>query len=76
MDKQLESMDRQIEEYMDSHGLSAVIESISRICYGKSEHLVSNWQDWAAAKEWERFGTKVERLASEAAFKGPGVPHQ
>lgn len=54
----------QIEEYMDAHSAEDVLGILIDICYGKAEHLRVNWQDEAAAREWEKAAKVIERAAS------------
>lgn len=47
-----------------------VFESISSIADGKAEHLESNWQDTAAAREWSRFARAVDRFGAKVKIPG------
>lgn len=47
-----------------------VFESISSIADGKAEHLESNWQDTAAAREWSRFARAVGRFGAKVKIPG------
>lgn len=55
----------QIESFIDSFGLSAVLEMIAQICYEKGDHLRSNWQDERTAKVWDRDGRKIDTVAAK-----------
>jgi hypothetical protein len=50
-----------IERLIDTHGLYRVIHELERICYGKAEHLASNWQDHDASRRWEKAGKVFDR---------------
>ena len=39
-----------LEDMIDSHGLSAIVDAIARVAVLKAEHVETNWQD-------ERLGT-------------------
>jgi hypothetical protein len=49
----------QLEEIIDSHGITNVLEAIEQVCYEKAEHVQSNWQDRPLAKAWEKVATKL-----------------
>lgn len=53
-------LDRQAEQLVDRTSINRVLESLMRVCMGKAEHLECNWQDKAAAKEWERLAQRLE----------------
>lgn len=58
-----EEIEYQLEILIDEVGLTSVLEMISGICYDKAEHLRSNWQDSAAAKQWEKDGAEIQILS-------------
>lgn len=60
----------EIEEIIDHTSLSEVLGMLSSICYGKADHLQTNWQDYAAAKEWQ----KAARIIDSAQAKLPPYP--
>lgn len=41
-----------LELLIDSASLQSVIMGLSEICGGKAEHVLTNWQDKATAREW------------------------
>ena len=41
-----------LEDTIDVDGLAETLEKLGDICFEKSEHLVSNWQDAGAAAQW------------------------
>jgi len=51
-----------LENLIDSYGLSNVLSQISQICYDKSNHLLDNWQDSYASKDWDKSGDKINTL--------------
>jgi hypothetical protein len=53
-----------IEALIDRAGVSALLDAISDICYGKAGHLEENWQDANSAKVWERAGKAIDKAAS------------
>jgi hypothetical protein len=58
-------MDNELEALVDKHGLYGVVHALERICYGKAEHLASNWQDHDASRRWERAGKKFDALFAQ-----------
>lgn len=52
----MKDVDAFLEGLIDSDGLDYVIERLEEICYGKSAHLASEWQDKGAAARWRRAG--------------------
>lgn len=44
----------QIEAIVDQSSVDQLILKLSRICYEKSEHIESAWQDKQAARVWRR----------------------
>jgi len=37
---------------------------LSDICYEKSEHIRTNWQDRALARVWQNVGRSIDALAA------------
>jgi hypothetical protein len=52
----------ELEDMIDKSSLGDVLEMLVEICYEKADHLRHNWQDEAAAKQWERWGKKIDRI--------------
>ena len=48
-----------LEALIDTYTLADVLTAISDICYGKAEHLRSNWQDENAARVWQNTARRV-----------------
>ena len=44
----------ELESLVDDVGFATVLESLAEVASLKAEHLSSNWQDYPAAKEYER----------------------
>jgi len=59
----VEHMSERLERFIDTSSLAGVLEIIEDICYGKAEHIRSNWQDEAMAKSWERAGRVIAKAA-------------
>lgn len=53
-----------LEDLVDQHGLESILESLADICYAKSEHVASNWQDRVLAAKWDSNGRKINSLAA------------
>ena len=56
-----------LEQIVDATNLSDVLAALAEICYGKAEHLRSNWQDESAAKAWQKAANRVDDYAHSAA---------
>lgn len=54
-----------LEEWVDSHGMEAVIRSLETIADGKADHLRSNWQDERGARQWEKVAKELDRFAEK-----------
>jgi len=52
----------QLEEMIDQSSLNDLLEMLAEVCHEKADHLRSNWQDEAAARDWERLGNRVSKL--------------
>jgi len=55
-------MSDDLERMIDEHGLQAVLDALTDICWGKAEHLRTNWQDAASAKGWDRAALGLGRV--------------
>ncbi len=53
-----------LEMMIDKCGLSKVLFFIAEICHEKADHVETNWQDKALAKEWSKDAKTVERIAA------------
>lgn len=58
---QLQAVEDSIEELLDRHDAVIVLDSLIAVCFGKAEHLRSNWQDEGSAKAWERLGKALDK---------------
>ena len=56
----------QLEALIDKHGIGRVLDNLSEVCYLKAEHLESNWQDSAAARQWTIIGRRCDAVAVAA----------
>ena len=52
-----------LEAMIDVAGLPAVLDALGTICREKAEHVQSNWQDTALARQWTRAAKIIERAA-------------
>ena len=52
----------ELELIVDREGLGNVIDLLGEICDDKAEHLLTNWQDKAAAKHWTHDGRELGKL--------------
>ncbi len=56
-----------IEVMIDRFGLSATLETVADIAREKADHILSNWQDSATARSWDRIANRIDRTAAAAA---------
>lgn len=55
-----------LEALVDSHGLVAVIESLSAICREKEAHLAENWQETSTdqVKTWKHNAGYLDKVSA------------
>jgi Tfp pilus assembly major pilin PilA len=58
----IEANDDTIEKYVDKYGLTTVLEHIEGICYGKADHLATNWQDARNANVWVAHANSIRKM--------------
>jgi len=61
----LDTILEDMENLVDSRGISESLELLAQICYVKAEHVETNWQDKQTARVWVKVGKKIKRLASK-----------
>jgi hypothetical protein len=54
-----------LEGMIDQYGLKKVLSMMSDICAEKADHIRSNWQDAALARQWENEARKLDTAASK-----------
>jgi hypothetical protein len=52
-----------LEEIVDALGVKGTLEALAQVCFDKSEHLASNWQDEASAKVYSNVGSAINKFA-------------
>lgn len=52
----------ELEQLIDKHGLTAIIDLICQICYEKADHIRLNYKDEPLAKLWEDSGHSLSIL--------------
>lgn len=57
-----DEMKYQLESMIDKSSLNDVLAMLAEICHEKADHLRCNWQDEAAAKEWERLANRISKI--------------
>jgi hypothetical protein len=60
----LPDLERSLEELVDKHGLTMVIDVLVNVCDDKAEHLRSNWQDGAQAKSWDKCAKILDKASA------------
>jgi hypothetical protein len=58
-----------LERLIDRRGIEQVLQQISELCGAKAEHIASNWQDTALARQWRT----VEGAVGVASTKATGL---
>ena len=58
-----------LEEQIDKHSVSEVLNALSNVCFEKSEHLKVTWQDKNAAKCWEERAITLMNLADSSEMR-------
>lgn len=51
-----------LERLIDRDGIENVLTAIGMICYDKSDHILSNWQDSATARWWYRIAQHLSAI--------------
>ena len=52
-----------LERMIDGNSLKGVLRMMERIAYKKAKHIEENWQDHGLAREWDRTGHNIGKLA-------------
>ncbi len=60
-----------LERMIDRQGLAAVCDMLAQICHEKADHIASNWQDRALAREWTVCARAIDRAAGAARGRLP-----
>ena len=55
----------QLEQLIDSKGMSYVLECIIEVCDEKSQHCAENWQDEKLAKQWYKTASKIDKFTAK-----------
>jgi hypothetical protein len=61
--------DSLLEDMIDETSLVEVISTMSSICFGKAEHIRSNWQDENLAKLWDRAAKVLDTLSNHKTLE-------
>jgi histidinol-phosphate/aromatic aminotransferase/cobyric acid decarboxylase-like protein len=48
-----------IEEMIDKHGLSYVVDLVAEVCIAKADHVRETWQDRVLERTWNRNAEKL-----------------
>ena len=48
------------QNFIDRHSLSTTLLVMAEICFGKADHLLSNWQDETMSDQWANVGRLLE----------------
>lgn len=59
-----------LESVLDQSNLHEMMLHLARICYEKSEHISTNWQDQRLAKAWNSAAKQLANVAEYKAIRG------
>ena len=69
--RDLEQLERDhLEALIDRCGLSSVLMALSEICGEKAEHIRSNWQDEALARDWATTEGRIGVIVPSVVARG------
>lgn len=54
-----------LEGMIDAAGLRNVVWALAHICWGKADHVRSNWQDEQLARDWEVNASMLDRFVEK-----------
>jgi len=57
-----------LEQLIDRNGLDAVLDALRDICAEKAEHVLTNWQDKQAAKDWDQAASVLDRASAKISI--------
>ena len=52
-------LEETIETLVDKHGAQVVLQALAQVCAEKADHVNTNWQDRALAKDWEHASDRM-----------------
>jgi hypothetical protein len=56
-------LQRELESLLDQSSLPELITELAAICYGKADHIRTNWQDEQLADQWAKAAHKLCHVA-------------
>jgi rRNA-processing protein FCF1 len=59
-----ETVKIELENLVDAHGLTAILETLAEIASEKAVHIAVNWQDQKTAVLWERAASRIGTAAT------------
>ena len=54
-----------LEQIVDAEGMGTILETLAQICFEKSEHIATNYDDKTLAAQWKKDGGKLMKLSGE-----------
>jgi hypothetical protein len=58
----------ELETLVDKTSVVDVLRALADVCYAKSEHIRTNWQDDILAKLWERSANQIQAFSTKIHF--------
>ena len=58
-------IEEKLEALVDKSSVNYVLNNLVQICWGKADHLDTNWQDHNAAIRWKKLAIKLEAFADK-----------
>jgi hypothetical protein len=59
---------QQLELLIDKFSLVEVADALADICFAKSDHAATHWQDKTTAHAWNNAGYRVNQLVAHQAI--------
>lgn len=59
-----------LEKHIDRVGLPQFLETVAIVCEEKSEHIQTNWQDFALSRAWASAARGLDKLAATVKARG------
>jgi hypothetical protein len=66
----MDNVTETLEALIDKHGLLHVVTALDLICTEKADHIRTNWQDRALAKDWDRAANATYTLSKKVEELG------
>jgi hypothetical protein len=65
----LDTMEMELEAFVDAHGLECVLNRLASVCREKAEHVETNWQDARLARIWNSAANKITAASNSGSVR-------